>query len=463
MEELIMKFAEEFKKSTRAHILMITNHGMHHWNIIPGLPDTGGQNVFVNEFSDALANQGYRITIINRGGYANPVSGEMRKGILYKDENQRIMYLEDGRGEFISKEDMDAQMPALLENLKQQLKEEGSKVDVIISHYWDGAKLGILYNQTLSKKKTHIWVPHSLGDVKKRNINSTEWDKLRIDNRIDNEISIIQEVDQIASTSSIIEQSLKNDYGFTGKMLFLPPCVNSERYCPHKIADDHPVWEFLEHHGQMKAEEIRTSRIITEISRTDSTKRKDVLIKAFTQVQQEFKNTVLVLTIDRQNSQLYEKLQHLIHASGIQDHVIVLGSVWDELPDIYAITDIYCTPSVMEGFGMTSQEAAATRVPVISSDLVPFVTEYLLGDNVKALIVNGDETQVKKGTGALVVPADDIDGFAMALKWLLSNEEIRKEMGEAAYKITIPYFTWKNIVNAFLTESGVNAYPERND
>jgi hypothetical protein len=63
LDESIMKFAEEFKKSTRTHILMITNHGMHHWKIIPGLPDTGGQNVFVNEFSDALANQGFRIRI----------------------------------------------------------------------------------------------------------------------------------------------------------------------------------------------------------------------------------------------------------------------------------------------------------------------------------------------------------------------------------------------------------------
>ena len=458
-----MKFAEEFKQSTRSHILMITNHGMHHWNIIPGLPDTGGQNVFVNEFSDALANQGFRITIINRGGYVNPVSGEMRKGLLYKDENQRIMYLEDGRGEFVSKEDMDAQIPALLENLKKQLKDEGSEIDVIISHYWDGAKLGILYNRSLAKKKTHIWVPHSLGDVKKRNINSTEWNKLRIDNRIDNEEFIIKEVDQIASTSCIIEQSLINDYGFTGKMLFLPPCVNSERYYPHKIADDHPVWRFLERHGQMKAEEIRNNRVITEISRTDNTKRKDVLIKAFAQMQKEFKDTVLVLTIDKQNIQLYEELQHLIQTSGIQDHVIVLGSVWDELPDIYAITDIYCTPSVMEGFGMTSQEAAATRVPVISSDLVPFVTEYLLGDNVKTLMVNGEETQIKEGAGALVVPADDIEGFTMALKWLLSNDEIRKKMGEAAYKTTIPYFTWKNIVNGFLEESGVHARPEGDD
>jgi hypothetical protein len=46
---------------------MITNHGIHQWQVVPGLPDTGGQNVFVNQFTAALVKLGFRITIINRG------------------------------------------------------------------------------------------------------------------------------------------------------------------------------------------------------------------------------------------------------------------------------------------------------------------------------------------------------------------------------------------------------------
>jgi len=40
------------------HILMITNHGLHQWQVIPGLPDTGGQKIFVNEMRDVLAKRG---------------------------------------------------------------------------------------------------------------------------------------------------------------------------------------------------------------------------------------------------------------------------------------------------------------------------------------------------------------------------------------------------------------------
>jgi glycosyltransferase involved in cell wall biosynthesis len=110
----------------------------------------------------------------------------------------------------------------------------------------------------------------------------------------------------------------------------------------------------------------------------------------------------------------------------------------------------------MEGFGMTSQEAAATRVPVIASQLVPFVTEYLLGDNSQKLKMDGSETQIFHGEGALVVPPDDVSGFVEAMQWLLAHEDERRRMGERAYSITIPYFTWANVVQRFLSESCIS-------
>ena len=74
----------------------------------------------------------------------------------------------------------------------------------------------------------------------------------------------------------------------------------------------------------------------------------------------------------------------------------------------------------------------------------------------RPLTVNGKGSAIRKGMGALVVPADDEAGFASALKWLLINENERRAMGEAAYHLTIPYFTWKNIVKVFLDESGLD-------
>jgi len=155
---------------------MITNHGIHQWEVVPGLPDTGGQNVFVNQFTEALAKLGFRITIVNRGGYAHPVTGEWHKGLRYKDRHQRIVYLEDGVTEFVRKEDMDAQISTLVESLKNFLEADGLRIDLILSHYWDAARIGVLYNRSRPARATHVWVPHSLGTIKKRNVSPEKLD-----------------------------------------------------------------------------------------------------------------------------------------------------------------------------------------------------------------------------------------------------------------------------------------------
>ena len=98
---------------------------------------------------------------------------------------------------------------------------------------------------------------------------------------------------------------------------------------------------------------------------------------------------------------------------------------------------------------MSAQEAAATAVPIVGSHLVPFVSEYLLGK------------------GAIVVQADDVDGFAAALELLLTDDDLRREMGTNAHHITIPYFTWSHRVAAFLDQigglPGGDAAPEGDD
>lgn len=456
-EQTNNRFHQEFLASNRKHILMITNHGIHQWQVMPGLPDTGGQNVFVNQFTEALSKFGYKTTIVNRGGYPHPVSGEWMRGLSYKDEFQRIIYLEDGHDKFVRKEDMDKQLPALTTNLQEFLEAERTDADLIISHYWDAAKLGILYNQTRREPLKHIWVPHSLGALKKRNVKEAEWPKIRIDERIEIEQSMIQELDGIASTSSAIRRSLQEEYFYTGPNLFLPPCVDPERYHPrHEITASNPVWEFLSQQSGLTPDEVRRAKIVTEISRTDTTKRKDVLIKAFAQALPKVPNSLLVVSIDEHRADLAGQLNGLIRKLGIERNTAVVGSVWDILPQIYAVTDVYCTPSVMEGFGMTPQEAAATRVPVVSSNLVPFVVEYLLGDDITEIHYDGDHRPpLRQGKGAIVVEADEIEGFAHALTMLLTDDTLRQEMGEQAYKITIPYFTWGHVVNDFLEKIGV--------
>ena len=449
--------AQAFQASRRKHVLMITNHGIHQWRVIPGLPDTGGQNVFVNQFTGALAGQGppddpercFKITIVNRGGYAHPLTGELHTGVIYRDEHQRILYLEDGRAEFVRKEDMHEQIPSLVAALRRFLEAEDSDVDLIISHYWDAAQLGALYNAGRERPVQHVWVPHSLGTLKRRNVSPERWSDLRIDERIAAERAVMPDLDGVAATSDIIKQVLAEDYGYRGPDLFLPPCVDTRRYHPRQVTNDDEVWTFLGERCGLSPAEVRRCKIVTEISRTDTTKRKDILIRAFSRAHRRVPDSLLLVSIDDNQPDLAQELTQLIRDLDVQSRVAVVGSVWEWLPRLYAVTSIYCTPSVMEGFGMSAQEAAATRVPVVASHLVPFVTGYLLGADAQEVALDGGRASLQVGSGAIVVPADDVEGFAHALEMLLTDDKLRQSMGQSAYRITVPYFTWDNMVALF--------------
>ena len=99
---------------------------------------------------------------------------------------------------------------------------------------------------------------------------------------------------------------------------------------------------------------------------------------------------------------------------------------------------------------MAVQEAAATRVPVVGSNLIPFVTEYLLGTEVEKVPCWSGDSVLRVGEGAIVVPADEVDGFAQALKLYFDDETLRKKSGQVAYHITVPYFTWEEMTQRFL-------------
>jgi len=449
-----------FLDSPREHILMITNHGIHQWQIIPGLPDTGGQNVFVNQFTATLVKLGFRVTIANRGGYPHPVTGRSRRGLRYKDQHQRILYLEDEVDEFVRKEDMNEQIPSLVRFLSASLEAEDTAVDLVISHYWDGAKIGVLYNRGREEPVTHVWVPHSLGTIKKRNVPRERWEALRIDERIAIERSLIPQVDAIAATSSAISRALREDYGYVRDPLFLPPCVDTDRYHPRDVPASHPIWEFLGQRSGLSAEDVRERKIVTEISRTDTTKRKDVLLEAFARARERVPESLLVVSIDESEEALAGRLKGLIRDLGLRGSVAPVGYVWDQLPLLYAVTDVYCTPSVMEGFGMSAQEAAATGVAIVASDRVPFATEYLLGEDPSEIPVEGNDRPLNVGEGAVVVPADSVEGFAHALETLLSDDKRREALGRRAYQLTIPTFTWPNRVSSFLEALDLDPGPQ---
>lgn len=439
-----------FLGSSRKHVLVLTNHGVHEWTVTPGLPDTGGQNVFVNYLSDTLAKLGFRVTVANRGGYTHPLTGQMQTGLRYLDANQRILYLEDGESEFVRKEDMFERLETLASCLHRQLKAEGSQPNLVISHYWDAAWLGILWGRLAGKPCPHLWVPHSLGILKKQNISQEKWAGLRVDERIGREKEILKEIDAVAPTSPRMLATLRADYGHETR-LYLPPCVQTERFFPRDVGPDDPLWKILSLHSGQAKEQVRKCRIIAEISRTEVHKRKNILIEAFAKVHSRFPDTLLVVSVVGTEQKLRTELTELARRLGVEKSIAMVGTIWEHLPSLYAATYVYCTPSVLEDFGMAVQEAAASRTAIVAGDRVTFATEYLLGPRAKPAA----DGRLRIGSGAIVVRSDDVDAFAQGLSFVLENPDLRDSLADHAYRTTIPRFTWESTVLTILNELSV--------
>jgi glycosyltransferase involved in cell wall biosynthesis len=267
---------------------------------------------------------------------------------------------------------------------------------------------------------------------------------------------VLESVTRVGYTSEDIRESLKEDYGYDSD-LFLPPCVDVNRFHPRDLPEGEPIWDFLAERSPLSEEEIRRRKIVVEISRTDTTKRKDILITAFARAKKEVDDSLLIVAVDDRREDIADDIYRIIEEEGVRDSVITVGSVYDELPFIYAASNVYCTPSINEGFGMSVQEAAASGLPSISSNLVPFTMEYMLGEDPEELDSERSQDSPLKGEATIIAKADETDCFAEALVYILENDVERRRMGDKAFERTVPYFTWQRMVRDFLRDVGITA------
>lgn len=100
-----------------------------------------------------------------------------------------------------------------------------------------------------------------------------------------------------------------------------------------------------------------------------------------------------------------------------QSHVdiIFLGGVATHtVPLVLKAIDIFCFPSLWEGFGIALVEAMSSRLPIVASDIPP-------------------HREVMAHAG-LYVPPRDPKQLADALNLLLENENMRESLAQQAYQ-----------------------------
>ena len=119
----------------------------------------------------------------------------------------------------------------------------------------------------------------------------------------------------------------------------------------------------------------------------------------------------------------FAAVERAIAASPVRDSIEIRRDVSDAaLTDLYRGAAMLLLPSRYEGFGFTSLEAMAHGCPVVESD-IPALRE-----------VSGD--------GARLVAPDDLDGWADAIRLLLSDPKARRNLVTRGLE-TVRRYSWE--------------------
>lgn len=132
----------------------------------------------------------------------------------------------------------------------------------------------------------------------------------------------------------------------------------------------------------------------------------------------------------------YDYLEHKLVSLNISNNITFHGPILHEqLVKFYQEADVFVQPSFSEALGMGIIEAMACQLPVVATK------------------VGGIPEVVEDGkTGILVEPGES-RALANAILELLSNEELRRKMGEIGRK-RIESFSWDNIMTNLVSLYG---------
>ncbi|MEE8057928.1 MAG: glycosyltransferase family 4 protein [Pseudomonadales bacterium] len=152
------------------------------------------------------------------------------------------------------------------------------------------------------------------------------------------------------------------------------------------------------------------------------------LVEAYIKVRSVLPNIALLL-VGPDEEQLGELLGKML-ASAID---LVRFIPFTNEPEHYMMAaDIFCLPSYREGFGSVIIEAAACGVPAIGSRIYG-VTDAIID-----------------GVTGLLVDTNDISALEQAIVKLATNDELRRQQGEASKKRAQNCFSQERLTKALL-------------
>ena len=126
------------------------------------------------------------------------------------------------------------------------------------------------------------------------------------------------------------------------------------------------------------------------------------------------------------NGESEQELKKAVNELMLQNKVSFLGFRRD-VPELLAASDVFILTSRREGLPKAVMEAMAAGLPIIATD------------------VRGNRDLVKNSENGYLVPLDDVEQTAIAIKRLIDSEDLRRPMGEKSKEL-VKQYDLKNII-----------------
>lgn len=360
------------------NVLMISLHGYVAAEPELGMPDTGGQVVYVLELAKRFSRLGRRVDLVTRRFEDQPEFDEV-------NDNFRVWRIPFSGKEFIRKEDMHDHIGDFVTNFLSAASARGQQYDIVYSHYWDAGVAGQKIAEEMGVP--HVHTPHSLGSWKKHNMgldmDKTEMEAVyRFEERIRKEFLIYQMCDHVIATTIPQADLLKEQYDVLDRhMTVVPPGMDEDRFSPIRQKDQEGLRAKLG---------IQPHDVLT-LGRMAHNKGYDLLIEAIPTLIRLVPDARLLAAIGSEDSDQDEagiaELSTLAQKIGVADKIEWVKYVPDEyLANYYRAAAVFSLSSRYEPFGMVAVEAMACGTPTVITvhggllELIDFGRQALYAD-----------------------------------------------------------------------------------
>lgn len=180
------------------------------------------------------------------------------------------------------------------------------------------------------------------------------------------------------------------------------------------------------------------------VGRNQPRKRLPELLVAYGQFVKENPNALLYLhtpAIDRgwNLKELVNSLKIPKNTVAITPNLIASMGIDDiSLGDLYRFFDVFCLPTVGEGFGLPLIEGMASGCAIVSTDCS--VVPEIVGD--AGLLVNAGHNEVMTNDNEFIRPIPSVSGMKMAFDTLYHNPDVLKEVSEKGVERAKTFDNW---------------------